>query len=66
MKLFDTPEERKGFTRREVALEVGVTEQTIFNIEHGVGMSVSLLNKLADKYECSTDTILGRPGGDAE
>jgi transcriptional regulator with XRE-family HTH domain len=50
----------RGLSRRDVALKLGVTEQTVFNAERKGQMSVNLLNKLAELYGCATDHILGR------
>jgi transcriptional regulator with XRE-family HTH domain len=52
--------ESRGLTRREVALSLDVTEQTIFNVERDARMSIDLLGRLADFYGVSTDYILGR------
>lgn len=57
----------RGLTRREVARALGMTEQSIYNIETGRFVSKESLINMADFYGVTTDFILGRPtpeGGD--
>jgi transcriptional regulator with XRE-family HTH domain len=52
--------ESRGLTRRDVAIAIGATEQTVFNIESQKPVSHGNLIKMAEFFDCSTDFILGR------
>ena len=53
--------EEKNYTRREVAKEIGVTEQTIARFELNKQIANGrTLTALADFYNVSIDELLGR------
>lgn len=52
---------RKRLSREALAREAGVTYQMIYNLEEGVrDASQTLLTKLADILDTTTDALLGR------
>ena len=52
----------KGLTRRAVARELCITEQTVYMMETNPDSNPTAMtiSKLADFYGCSIDEILGR------
>ncbi|MCL2403389.1 MAG: helix-turn-helix domain-containing protein [Coriobacteriia bacterium] len=50
----------KGATQREVSIATGITERTIARLEAGHFINSKNLVKLADYYEVTTDSLLGR------
>jgi transcriptional regulator with XRE-family HTH domain len=61
-ELLKNMREARTLTRREVASELGVTEQTIYVLEtdENSNPTSKVLNGLAEFYNCSVDCILGR------
>ena len=54
--------ERKGYTKKQVAAGVGITDRAYIAYEYGErDVSTETLSKLADFYGVSTDYLLGRP-----
>jgi len=55
---------RKGLTQQAAAEKIGIASGTLSKYETGdLGMGVEILGKLADLYEVSTDSLLGRSMG---
>ena len=55
--------EQRGLTRREVAIAVGLTEQTVYNFEEDPEKAITRnIVKIADYYGVTTDELLGREG----
>lgn len=58
---------RKGLTQQSAAERIGIASGTLSKYETGdLGMGVEILGKLADLYEVSTDSLLGRSIGGGE
>lgn len=52
-----------GFTQKEVAKEVDISESQLSKIENGtLEPNIETLGKLADFYEVSADWLLGTKG----
>jgi len=52
--------EEKNLTQDDLANILGISRQMVSAIERGANPSVELLNKLADYFGVSTDSLLGR------
>lgn len=46
-------------TQKDMAISLGVTQQTYSNCENGKGMSIDLLTKVCNHFHVSADYILG-------
>lgn len=59
--------EETGFTQREVAKELQISNSTIASYEIGrTEPDIEMLGTLADFYNVSTDWLLGTKGGKKE
>lgn len=55
--------ESKGLTKKQTALELGISERAYITYEYGEREpKLETLQKLADFYGVTTDYLLGRPG----
>lgn len=53
-----------GFTQREVAKEIGITQSVLARYETGkLEPSIEVLGLLVDFYEVSADWLIGTKGG---